>query len=558
MASGALPTTPPRPARSPPPVDSAWRAVHPHPPINAAVGTTIGVSTAAARMSMLTVPKARARPPSMPQFSPPQQQLLQRSLAGETAAGTGAGVALTTAALASLTAAQQQPSPPTQQQQQQPHVRRAYHRHTRTLTPSGPPPALPPSVRPVVSDAASPSSGGAHNARPCTPVQQTMPAHDPYAYPALAPSPALLSLQQRAARQRPLGLRPRRSLGNGGGPSACCGASQYSVSSSSQGTMRSSSSPLSTMVRACEVDVEALREGMKVAEGVRRSVLGDEGDARGGLEVVEQVRGVERSGRWCRVRRGWGVGDGGKKKRGSMVREEAEGDLGFEGRNWVRNASGEESVSEGEGGPVVASEREDSGVELEVTACGESSAESSSGPSENRRSNLSEKSRGFLLPSWNGYLVPKAASSALSQQSFLEAVLAAGKVTPLLLQQHQLDGGEQCLMSASSPGNDGAAPAGCVDGISRSGTIVVRRARSLEELQQQLSAKTTAGMSQEDQGDIAGVGLGLSWLIGVGAGDEQAAQDGKSTTQETDQGAKERLLEMRRVPRTRRRTVGLG
>lgn len=241
-----------------------------------------------------------------------------------------------------------------------------------------------------------------------------------------------------------------------------------------------------------------------------------------------------------------------------MVREEAEGDLGFEGRNWVRNASGEESVSEGEGGPVVASEREDSGVELEVTACGESSAESSSGPSENRRSNLSEKSRGFLLPSWNGYLVPKAASSALSQQSFLEAVLAAGKVTPLLLQQHQLDGGEQCLMSASSPGNDGAAPAGCVDGISRSGTIVVRRARSLEELQQQLSAKTTAGMSQEDQGDIAGVGLGLSWLIGVGAGDEQAAQDGKSTTQETDQGAKERLLEMRRVPRTRRRTVGLG
>ncbi|KAH7054195.1 hypothetical protein B0J12DRAFT_656800 [Macrophomina phaseolina] len=267
---------------------------------------------------------------------------------------------------------------------------------------------------------------------------------------------------------------------------------------------------------------------------------------------MEQVRGVERSGMWCRVRRGWGGGGGHadeKRKTGVGLKEVAEGDLGVEGRNWVRNASGQESVSEGDEAAVVR-EREDSGVELEMKDCRVSMVESSSGSSEARQSRLLAMKKGLLLPSWDCGPPPKTSSS--SQQSILEAVLAAGKVTPLLSQHQQQGGDEQCLRAAASPIDDTATAAGYTPGLSRSGTIVVRRSRSVEE--QHSTSKTPGIDGQEDRGERStDVGLGVSCLIGVGS---STSRDEPSTQVVSQQRPGGRSLDVKRVPRAKRRTVG--
>ncbi|GME60793.1 uncharacterized protein LTHEOB_3695 [Neofusicoccum parvum] len=448
MASGALPAPSPVPvspprvrvARSPPPLDSAWRAVHPSPPPLPRRG--------AAADAGLHVP--RARPPSMP-HSPPQSQVLRRP--GEEAAQT-TRAQLTAAALASLTAAQG-----------------AGLGHRRKG--SGPPPPAAVTVRPVVGDA----------------ERVTRLA-----------SPAVLCLQQRARAQRP--LRGRSFEGGSGSGSGS------STSASGSWGGRGGGSPLSTMVRACEVEVEVLRGEMERAGEARRGVLG------GGAD--ERVGGLERSGRWCRVRRGLGgAGAAGWKEGGRRGGEAAsvEGDIAVEGMNWVRNASGEESV--GEGGDPRA--REDSGVGLDVTAvpC--------------LRVSVVEKEevpRRQLLPSWSGGVVAKTSP----EQSFLDAVLAAGKVTPVL---------------SAQPGDD------VMECLERSETIVVRRARSLEELQGKGGHGDGVGNAGAEVGTR--VGLGLSWVIGVGSG--VVAQD------EVVQGLQReevKPLDIKRVPRTRRRTVVLG
>ncbi|KAK8173274.1 hypothetical protein IWX90DRAFT_137661 [Phyllosticta citrichinensis] len=139
----------------------------------------------------------------------------------------------------------------------------------RIRTPSGPPPQIRPSVRPV------------------------------------RPSPALLSLQHRAARQRPLGTRPRTSPAVSGGLYACSSANASTTSLSSLGSKRCSSSPLSTMVRACEVEVDLLRGKLKnggqdhesnwVREDSGISVSGSSTDGRCAVSSASDGEGKKKS-----------------------------------------------------------------------------------------------------------------------------------------------------------------------------------------------------------------------------------------------------------------------
>ncbi|OJD33018.1 uncharacterized protein BKCO1_3400015 [Diplodia corticola] len=653
---------PARPARSPPPLDSAWRAVHPNPPGVTLVvgGGTTGYGggrsvsppdVASMPQGGLNVPKTRAktraRPQSMPHHSPPQMTSWSTttpttSSGGWTAMaavneerGNGESVgslALTTAALARLTAEQHAHRQAQQQHQQHAEWRRngtvggavsgiarrghgLPFSHRRIPTPSGPPPSMPISVRPVVDDGPtrttapvvcgaysssnSSSNNNNHNnpapltGRPATPINQMPPsAHHPHH----APNSALLSLlHHRAARQRPLRWTSRRSLSGDDAntnhndhpnhPHPSSSSSQQSSSSSSslangRSHRRTSScgtsSPLSTtMVRACEVDAEVLREETGAAGRRRREALGfgcgggegDEEVVRGeaggwkgvdvGGGVEQEARGVlERSGRWCRVRRGVGVG-GGRKQSDAVdsVVEGEGGDLGIEGRNWVRNASGEESVAgkseedddgRGCGFGVERSGREDSGVQWEIMVTASSERGSTCGPSvpepEVRPEDLLEpeqRKRG-LLPSWgNGVVVPKKSP----EQSFLEAVLAAGKVSPLLLQlqqQKQQQGAATCLEPASVSGDDGA------NRLARSATVVRRRAKSVEGTRQGDSKDSAGGCGGARITEQAmGVGLGLSCVVGVGSGAGQ-------------QGREAGLSGVKRAARTRRKTVVLG
>ncbi|KAK7555534.1 hypothetical protein IWX50DRAFT_49392 [Phyllosticta citricarpa] len=139
----------------------------------------------------------------------------------------------------------------------------------RIRTPSGPPPQVRPSVRPV------------------------------------RPSPALLSLQHRAARQRPLGTRPRTSPAVSGGFYACSSTNASTTSLSSLGSRRCSSSPLSTMVRACEVEVDMLRGKLKngkkdhesnwVREDSGISVSGSSTDGRCAASSASDGEGKKKS-----------------------------------------------------------------------------------------------------------------------------------------------------------------------------------------------------------------------------------------------------------------------
>ncbi|KAB2576693.1 hypothetical protein DBV05_g4746 [Lasiodiplodia theobromae] len=658
---------PARPARSPPPLDSAWRAMHPNPP---GVTVVVGGRTAAAAsapagwaggMMELNVPKVRARasappaamrarPPSMPHSSPHPRQMMSwltssaaattttttapTSLSGWTpktamtqgrrsiggySSDAGESLALTTAALARLTAEQLAH----QQQLTDWHrqngsvagsagvgIRRGRGGHgighRRIPTPSGPPPSMPISVRPVVSDgtpgtasftpsagaapatpsstttayrtsnnnnanavggAAATTTAGGVDGRPSTPINQMLPHHHNHnnsGNPAPLSSAAILSLQHRAARQRPLRWpTARRSLSS---DDARC---YSSGSSSTIGTNRSSScgtsSPLSTtMVRASEVDAEVLREEMEAAAKKRRETFGsvdeeqeedDDDDGAEGkrrLEVVEQISGVEKSGRWCRVRRGFGVVGGARKggKKGALVAEREEGDLGIEGRNWVRNASGEQSLagsSEGDGNVdgVEQRGREDSGVECEIRVTESSERGSSYGSSEQTEpEQLVVPRKRALLPSWtNGVVARKS-----PEQSLLDAVLEASKVSPLLQQQQLQElGGATSVGLTPVPGDDSMVPVG---GLSRSETVIRRRARSVEgERKRGPNSPAEGGITNKKT--ALGVGLGLNCVIGVGTGADNNRIHGQ-------QGKEVESPGIQRTPRTRRKTVALG
>lgn len=603
----------------------------------------------------------RARPPSMPHSSPHPRQMMswltssaaatttpmttaptslsgwtpkvavtrgRRSVGGDSSSdggprGAGESLALTTAALARLTAEQlahQQQL--TDWNRQNGSVAgsagvggirrgRGGHGigHRRIPTPSGPPPSMPISVRPVVSDGtpcaasftpapATPSStttayrtsnnnnantvGGATTAggvdgRPSTPINQMLPHHNHNSggsQPApplssYSSSAAILSLQHRAARQRPLRWpTARRSLSS---DDARC---YSSGSSSTIGTNRSSSScgtssPLSTtMVRASEVDAEVLREEMEAAAKKRRETFGsveeeeddDDDDGAEGerrLEVVEQISGVEKSGRWCRVRRGFGVVGGARKGKKGAVVEREEGDLAIEGRNWVRNASGEQSLAgsseedgNADGGVVVGEDqrgREDSGVECEIRVTESSERGSSYGSSDQPEpEQLVVPRKRALLPSWtNGVVARKS-----PEQSLLDAVLEASKVSPLLQQQQQQP---QELEGATSvgltpvPGDDSMVPVG---GLSRSETVIRRRARSVEG-ERKRGPNSPAGGGTTNRKTALGVGLGLNCIIGVGTGADDNRIHGRQGKEVGSPG-------IQRTPRTRRKTVALG
>lgn len=582
----------------------------------------------------------RARPPSMPHSSPHPRQMMswltssaaatttttmttaptslsgwtpkaaavtqgRRSVGSGDGSDAGESLALTTAALARLTAEQlahQQQL--TDWNRQNGSVAgsagvggirrgRGGHGigHRRIPTPSGPPPSMPISVRPVVSDGipgaasftptaatapATPSSTitayrtSNNNAtagvdgRPSTPINQMLPNHHNHtssggqpAHPPLpssSSSAAILSLQHRAARQRPLRWpTARRSLSS---DDARC---YSSGSSSTIGTNRSSScgtsSPLSTtMVRASEVDAEVLREEMEAAAKKRRETFGsvgeeceeEEDDDKRRLEVVEQISGVEKSGRWCRVRRGFGVGGARRSKKGAVVERE-EGDLAIEGRNWVRNASGEQSLagsSDGDGNVdgVEQRGREDSGVECEIRVTESSERGSSYGSSteQTEPEQLVVPRKRALLPSWtNGVVARKS-----PEQSLLDAVLEASKVSPLLQQQQQQQqlqelGGATSVGLTPVPGDDSMVPVG---GLSRSETVIRRRARSVEgERKRETTNSKTA----------LGVGLGLNCVLGVGTGADDNRIHGQQGKEVGSPG-------IQRTPRTRRKTVALG
>ncbi|KAF4534082.1 uncharacterized protein LTHEOB_3695 [Lasiodiplodia theobromae] len=659
---------PARPARSPPPLDSAWRAMHPNPP---GVTVVVGGRTAAAAsapagwaggMMELNVPKVRARasappaamrarPPSMPHSSPHPRQMMSwltssaaattttttapTSLSGWTpktamtqgrrsiggySSDAGESLALTTAALARLTAEQLAH----QQQLTDWHrqngsvagsagvgIRRGRGGHgighRRIPTPSGPPPSMPISVRPVVSDgtpgtasftpsagaapatpsstttayrtsnnnnanavggaAATTTTAGGVDGRPSTPINQMLPHHHNHnnsGNPAPLSSAAILSLQHRAARQRPLRWpTARRSLSS---DDARC---YSSGSSSTIGTNRSSScgtsSPLSTtMVRASEVDAEVLREEMEAAAKKRRETFGsvdeeqeedednDGAEGKRRLDVVEQISGVEKSGRWCRVRRGFGVVGGARKggKKGALVAEREEGDLGIEGRNWVRNASGEQSLagsSEGDGNVdgVEQRGREDSGVECEIRVTESSERGSSYGSSEQTEpEQLVVPRKRALLPSWtNGVVARKS-----PEQSLLDAVLEASKVSPLLQQQQLQElGGATSVGLTPVPGDDSMVPVG---GLSRSETVIRRRTRSVEgERKRGPNSPAEGGITNKKP--ALGVGLGLNCVIGVGTGADNNRIHGQ-------QGKEVESPGIQRTPRTRRKTVALG
>ncbi|KAK8238801.1 hypothetical protein HDK77DRAFT_278808 [Phyllosticta capitalensis] len=290
----------------------------------------------------------------------------------------------------------------------------------RIRTPSGPPPRARPSVCPV------------------------------------RPSPALLSLQHRAARQRPLGTRPRTSPAVSGGLYACSSTNGSTASLSSLGSKRCSSSPLSTMVRACEVDVEMLRGKLKDGENDKES------------NWVRQDSGISVSGSSTDGRNAISSasdGEGKKKKSNHRAKRSISAPLPLRLRRSLRpepqSRPGSPPSPEVTPMPRRVSREQRSkarsnmispsllppwdpkGQELDQNAPRRpiTPTPSSRGARELQASlsRLSSK-RGPSVSSQLQHSVPSSSSSAQAgsstsadtEPSFLEAVLAAGHVTPLL------------------------------------------------------------------------------------------------------------------------------